>query len=80
MISISVFFADKTKSIATQAPRHTPTHPFTFTYKISFIVDVVRPDEDSQVREAAEACRVEATEVDLYISLIGIFEERMCKK
>ena len=40
LISISVFFANKTKSIATQAPRHTPTHPFTFTYKISFIVDI----------------------------------------
>ena len=39
-----------------------------------------RPDEDSQVREAAEVWRVDATEVDLYISLIGIFEERMCKK
>ena len=43
-------------------------------------MDVVRPDEDSQVREAAEACRVEATEVDLHRTLIGIFEERMCKK
>ena len=41
---------------------------------------LVRPDEDSQVREAAEVWRVDATEVDLYISLIGIFEERMCKK
>ena len=51
-----------------------------FTYKISFIVDVVRPDEDSQVREAAEVWRVEATEVDLYILLIGVFEERVCKK
>ena len=48
--------------------------------EISFIVDVVRPDEDSQVREAAEVWRVEATEVDLYILLIGIFEERVCKK
>ena len=43
-------------------------------------MDVVRPDEDSQVREAAEVWRVEATEVDLYILLIGVFEERVCKK
>ena len=43
-------------------------------------MDVVRPDEDSQVREEAEACRVEAPEVDLRRTLIGIFEERMYKK
>ena len=39
-----------------------------------------RPDEDSQVREAAEVWRIDATEVDLRRKLIGIFEERMCEK
>ena len=67
-------------AVGKKTKKNTPTHPFAFTYKISFIVDVVRPDEDSQVREAAEVWRVEATEVDLYILLIGVFEERVCKK
>ena len=43
-------------------------------------MDVVRPDEDSQVREEAEACRVEAPDVDSRRTLSGMCEERMYKK
>ena len=32
-----------------------------------------RPDEDSQFREAAKVWRVDATEVDLRRSVVGIF-------
>ena len=65
LILLILVFAPQKKSIPTRAPRHTSIADWEIHSEKSSRWTLVRPDEDSQVRDAADVWRVDATDVKL---------------
>ena len=65
LILLYLFLPPKKLSIPTRAPRHASIADSEIHSEKSSWWMLVRPDEDSQVRDAADVWRVDATDVDL---------------
>ena len=70
LISLYLFLPPKKLSIPTRAPRHASIADSEMHSEKSSWWMLVRPDEDSQVRDTADVWRVDATDVKLDDSLV----------
>ena len=70
LISLYLFLPPKKLSIPTRAPRHASIADSEIHSEKSSWWMLVRPDEDSQVRDTADVWRVDATDVKLNDSLV----------